>query len=301
MGWRTVVVTQHAKLSLSMNNLVVQTKDGTNQIPLSDIEVVLIDTLQAVVTAALLSEMAERQVSVIYVSKKGQPVGECRSLTPSQRSIDKLTHQLNWQRDRIERLWTRIIYAKIDAQRQVLNYCQRDTAELDSQLSKLELNDFTNREAVAARFYFREMFGNHFSRNNEDALNAALDYGYAVLLSLVNCNVVANGYLTEIGIHHGSKENSYNLGSDLMEPFRPVFDQWVSQQSFTDFTPNVKFMLVDLLNVVINYNGKQELLRNAIGIHVASCLRYLSGEISEIEIEVTLPNEVSNRAINDHV
>ncbi|MCI1283056.1 MAG: type II CRISPR-associated endonuclease Cas1 [Lacticaseibacillus songhuajiangensis] len=301
MGWRTVVVTQHAKLSLSMRSLVVQTRDGSTVIPLDDVEVLLIETTQAVLTTALLAEMAERQIAVIYTSRNGQPVGEARSLTPSVRTVAKLREQINWPSERIETAWTKIVYSKIKSQQQVLEFCRLDTSHLRTQLDKLELNDPTNREAVAARYYFQELFGKHFSRSNEEALNAALNYGYSILLSLTNCRITASGYLTQIGIHHGSSENSYNLGSDLMEPFRPVYDQWVSQQKFNELTPDVKFMLVDLLNVVIKFNGKEELLRNAIGVHVNNCLRYLSGEQDEIRIEVKLPSEVSSRAINGTV
>ena len=301
MGWRSVVVTQHAKLSLSMESLVVQTRDGINRIPLDDIQLLLVETTQAVITSSLLAELAERQISVVYVSKKGQPIGECRSLTPTQRNANRLRAQLNWSQEKIEKTWTKIVYAKIDMQRQVLKFAHLETDNLDNQLAKLEINDVTNREAVAARFYFQEMFGNAFSRKNDDALNGALNYGYAVLLSLVNCNIAGNGYATEIGIHHGSIENAYNLGSDLMEPFRPVYDQWIGQQSFEQLTPDVKHLLVDVLNVVITFNGKQELLRNAIGKHVANCLHYLSGETEELRIEVELPDEVSSSAINDHV
>lgn len=193
------------------------------------------------------------------------------------------------------------MYSKIDCQRQVLAFIDQDQTALNNEMEKLELNDVSNREAVAARYYFKALFGKEFSRAHEDGLNAALNYGYAVLLSLVDRHIVANGYLTEIGIHHGSMENAYNLGSDLMEPFRPVFDQWVSQQSFDELTPNVKFMIVDVLNVVITYNDKQELLRNAIAKHVTNCLRYLGGELDDLTIEVKLPSEVSNRALNDHV
>ena len=42
MAWRNIVVTQHCKVSMKMNLLVVQTDDDTVQIPIDDIGMVLV-------------------------------------------------------------------------------------------------------------------------------------------------------------------------------------------------------------------------------------------------------------------
>ena len=57
MGWRSVVVSQHAKMSYSSRNMIVQTMDGINQIPIEDIDLLLVSTTQAVITTALISEL----------------------------------------------------------------------------------------------------------------------------------------------------------------------------------------------------------------------------------------------------
>lgn len=48
-----------------MNMMIVQTRDGVNQIPIDDINLVLISTSQAVITSALISKLAEKQSKVI--------------------------------------------------------------------------------------------------------------------------------------------------------------------------------------------------------------------------------------------
>lgn len=53
MGFRNVIITQHSKLSYSNNAMIVQNKDGINQIPLVDMDILLISTTQAVITSAL--------------------------------------------------------------------------------------------------------------------------------------------------------------------------------------------------------------------------------------------------------
>lgn len=302
MGWRSVVITQHAKLTYSMNMMIVQTRDGISQIPISDINLLLISTSQAVITSALISKLAENQSKVVFVDSTYQPIAETVDYYPHNRSIKRLEEQFNWETNREAILWTRIVTAKIKNQIQVLNNYHINSVELQNELDKLEINDPTNREAVVARKYFMELFGKDFVRRNSNVVNAALDYGYAILLSSFNREIAINGYLTYLGIHHHSVENQFNLGSDLMEPFRPFVDYWVkAHENIQDFTPDIKYGLVELLSLEIVFNGKKMLLSNAIDAYVRDCLKFLSCENESIRIEMSLTNEVPNNALNDNV
>lgn len=302
MGWRSVVITQHAKLTYSMNMMIVQTRDGINQIPISDINILLVSTSQAVITSALISKLAENHSKVIFVDDKYQPVTETVDYYPNNRNIKKLNDQFNWNVQRTSLLWTKIVTAKIKNQIQVLTNYRIDSSDVQNELDKLELNDPTNREAAAARKYFIKMFGKNFVRRNNNVINAALDYGYSILLSSFNREIAVNGYLTYLGIHHHSAENQFNLGSDLMEPFRPFVDYWVkAHENIQNFTPDIKYGLVELLSLEIIFNGKKTILSNAIAEYVRSCLKYLSGEVNTIRIEMKLTDEVPNNALNDNV
>ena len=86
-----------------------------------------------------------------------------------------------------------------------------------------------------------------------------------------------------------------------MEPFRPAVDYWVAQHRIKELTPDVKYGLIDLLNLEITFNGKKALLQNAVADHVESCLAFLDGKSKVCRIEVKFPDEVSGHAINDHV
>ncbi|MFT8869022.1 type II CRISPR-associated endonuclease Cas1 [Liquorilactobacillus nagelii] len=301
MGWRSIIISQHAKMSYSSRAMIVQTMDGINQIPIDDIDLVLVSTTQAVITTALISELAQSQVKVIFTDNSSEPVCETLGYYPNNRDVDLVKKQFNWDEKRKELLWTKIVASKIMNQINVLKIYGVANDDLIAELDKLEVNDVTNREAVVARKYFPLLFDNKFNRHDFSPVNAALNYGYAILLSNVNREIVANGYLTYLGIHHHSNENQFNLGSDLMEPFRPAIDYWLANQKFKELTPDIKFGLVDLLNLELTFNGKQMLLRNIITDHVRNCLKYLSGDIDEIQIEVTFKNEVPNNAINGNV
>lgn len=302
MGWRSVVISQHAKLSYTSHLMVVQTRDGINQVPIEDIQLLLVSTTQAVITTALLSELAEHNVKVIFVGKRRQPCCEVVNYYPNNRSMDLVTKQFNWSEDRKAILWTKVVYEKIANQIKVLNIYGRQISELNDELDQLEINDISNREAVVARKYFPLLFDNKkFSRRKMTAVNAALDYGYSILLSMVNREIVEKGYLTYLGIHHRSNANAFNLGSDLMEPFRPVIDYWVANQNFIELTPEVKYGLIDALNLEVNYSGKAMLLRNAIGKYVSDCLRYLDGDLGQVDLQMELNHEVPNNALINHV
>lgn len=300
MGWRTVVVTQHAKISYSGHCVVVQTADSINQIPVSDIQILLVSTTRAVITSAVISELAKHQSKVIFTDNSGQPVTETVDYYPNNRDPQLLNTQFNWSEKRKTDLWTKIVVQKIANQIFVVDSLGIEYQELKDELSKLEVNDVTNREAVVARKYFSLLFEDEASRRDFSPTNTALNYGYAIILSAVNREIVANGYITQLGIHHHSQENNFNLGSDLMEPFRPIIDWWVKQKKFNDFTPDIKFGLVGLLDLQMKYNGQNTIMRNAISKHVLNCLKYLSEETDKIKIEVEI-SEVSNNAINGNV
>lgn len=302
MGWRSVIISQHAKLSYTSHLMVVQTKDGINQIPIDDVQLLLVSTPQAVITTALLSELAKQNTKVVFVNRSMQPSCELVNNYPNNRSVDLLQRQFTWDQQRKEVLWTKIVFEKISNQIQVLDIYRHDTGEINEELNKLEVNDVSNREAVVARKYFPLLFENSkFSRRTGSAINAALDYGYSILLSMFNREIVERGYLTNLGIHHCSNENQFNLGSDLMEPFRPVIDYWVANQNFSELTPDIKYGLVDALNIGITYCNQHMLLRNAISKYVGDCLRYLDGRSKSFDMKMEFSHEVPNNALINHV
>ena len=303
MGWRSVIITQHAKLTYSMQMMIVQTRDGINQIPIEDINLLLVSTIQAVITSALISKLAQNQTKVIFVDEKDNPVVETAVYYPGARNMAKLKKQFNWDEHLKEVLWTRIVSQKIKNQIAVLANYHLNKDEVQSELDQLEINDESNREAIAARKYFMLLFDKNFVRRDTSAINAALDYGYAILLSSFNREIAMNGYLTYFGIHHCSQENQFNLASDLMEPFRPFVDYWVkAHERIKELTPDIKYGLVELLSLEIKFNGKSTLLTNAITVYVRECLKFLSGESKKLpEMEMSLTNEVPNNALNDNV
>ena len=75
MTWRTVVITNKAKLSYKNDYLIVR-NDEVKLIHLSEINTLIIDTTAATMTSYLISEMLSRKIKIIICDKKRNPQGE---------------------------------------------------------------------------------------------------------------------------------------------------------------------------------------------------------------------------------
>ena len=126
---------------------------------------------------------------------------------------------------------------------------------------QVEIADKTNREGHAAKVYFNLLFGNDFIRDNEDNTNAALNYGYAILLSMLNRDIVSKGYITPLGINHRSEFNQFNLSCDLMEIFRPLVDEAVYNNRELAFDKEFKYKLVDVCNKTVIIEKQEQYLQ----------------------------------------
>lgn len=109
-----------------------------------------------------------------------------------------------------------------------------------------------------------------FSRRAEDPVNAALNYGYSLLLSAFNREITACGYLTQLGLHHDNVFNHFNLSSDLMEPFRVLVDRRVLSLEVSELDKNTRLSLIDLLNDEVTIRGNSQTVLNAIRIYIKS-------------------------------
>lgn len=123
MGWRSVIITQHAKLTYSSHMMRVQTMDGINQIPIDDIDLLLVSTTQAMISSALISKLVKNNVKVIFTDMRSEPACETVGYYPNNRATKKLKHQFLWDKEQKQKLWTKIIFQKIRNQLQVLALC----------------------------------------------------------------------------------------------------------------------------------------------------------------------------------
>lgn len=284
MSWRSVVVSSSAKLDYQMGYLVVR-KDTAHKVHLSEIGLLIIESTAVSLTVALISELVKRKIKVIFCDEKRNPSCELLAYYGAHDTSAKIKKQIAWSAEIKTAVWTEIVSEKIRKQRDNLCYFGRKEAQLLHQyLEEIEFGDLTNREGHAAKVYFNALFGKDFSRTTDCNINAALNYGYSIILSMFNREIVANGYLTQIGLFHDNMFNSFNLASDLMEPFRIIVDRKVKEMELEVFDKAEKMWLVDTINDEIKINGRKETVGNAIKIYCKSVLEALEEkEISLIK------------------
>lgn len=75
MSWRTVVVTQNAKLDYQLGYLVIRGQD-THKIHLNEIAVLIIESTSVSLTTYLLNELSKNKVKVIFCDEKRNPFCE---------------------------------------------------------------------------------------------------------------------------------------------------------------------------------------------------------------------------------
>ena len=271
MSWRVVVVKSRSKLDYKLDYLVIRTEDKTSRVHLSEIAVLLIESTAVSLTAYLLSELTKQKIKVIFCDEKCNPQSELLPLYGSHDTSRKIREQIRWNEEVKKLIWAEIVRAKIQGQLSNLPpACADERSLLSAYMREIEPGDTTNREGHAAKVYFHALFGKDFSRSDENVTNAALNYGYSILLSAFNREVVASGYLTQLGIAHDNVFNPFNLSCDLMEPFRPFVDRLVLDSAFTVFEHEQKMKMVDILNMQIVMGGQNPHLLHAIKLYTAS-------------------------------
>lgn len=278
MSWRTVVIRGPAKLDLKIGQMVVR-KEPSVKVNLNEIGILMIENTTVSLTAALLSELIRRKVKVIFCDEKCLPQFELVPYYGSHDTSAKVRSQIAWPALIKEQVWTEIVREKIKNQALFLNDLKLPQARLLNQyVEELVAGDTTNREGHAAKVYFNALFGLEFTRSKEIPVNAALNYGYSILLSGFSREIVAAGYITQIGLFHDNMFNPFNLASDLMEPFRPLVDRIVVEMNPQKFDTDEKTKLANLLNQEVAIAGKRQYLLNAIRVYCKSVFDVLNGE-----------------------
>lgn len=279
MSFRTVVITRQSKISYKNRFMVVKNESEEKLIHLSEIDTIIVDSINVSISTYLLKELSDNKINVIFCDDKHNPFGELSYYYSRHNSSKKINKQIAWKQKDKDELWKKIVINKITNQSLLLNKIHSDNYNLLlSYVDEVKTGDKTNREGHAAKVYFNSLYGIEFTRHDADQINAALNYGYSILLSTMNKEVKINGYLTQLGIHHKNEFNQFNLSCDLMEPFRVIIDNFVYYNKSRKFDTEYKYDLVNLLNSYFNYSGKKYILKDIIKMFVKNTLESVGKE-----------------------
>lgn len=274
MGFRTVIIKNRAKLEVRLNSLIVR-GEQEKKVFLDEINTLILQSTAVSLTASLLCELMKRNIKVIFCDEKHNPQSELLPYYGAHNTSKRYKEQIAWKDEIKARVWRQIIKKKIEGQAQHLFeldfFEQADL--LRSYLCVVQDNDASNREGHAAKVYFNCLLGIGNSRKTGGFFNGCLNYGYAVLLSAFNREIVSSGYLTQLGIWHDNEFNEFNLACDLMEPFRVVVDR--TAMGIEEGDKEFKKKMVNVLNYKTLIDGKNTTLDLAIRHFTKSVFRAL--------------------------
>lgn len=270
MSWRTVVVTKRAKLDLQLEYMVIRT-DEVIKIHLSEIGTVIVESTAVSITTSLLSALVKHKIKIVFCDEKRLPSGELVPYYGSHDTSLKYKKQIEWSGEIKKVVWSEIVAEKIRQQEKFLKGLdKKEHILLRQYLGEISPGDESNREGHAAKVYFNALFGKEFSRTLECNINAALNYGYSIILSAFSREIVSQGYFTQLGIFHDNMFNQFNLACDLMESYRILVDRMVYQMDLEKFEKEEKLQLINILNQTVVIDGNIEYLSRAIRIYTRS-------------------------------
>lgn len=275
---QTVAIRTPKHLCVKDNALVIREKKSKTiigKIALSDIWVIIIDNPQVTMTSALISSINDAGIGVLYCGPNHMPNGLALPLGAHSRHAEIVEHQLAISKPLRNQIWKRIVIKKIENQAKALELSggnPNDVRKICSYAQKVQSNDKSNRESIAAGEYFKALLP--YGTRWNGPMTAPLNYGYAILRSGIAQCAVSHGWLVSRGIHHHSAENAINLVDDLIEPFRPIVDlKVVSDNILEPLSTLNKKALTEVTSVLVSIDGHRHSVQTAIDIYCESLRR----------------------------
>lgn len=219
-------------LSLKNCQLVITWKDNKDKVtrPIEDIGCVVLENQMISITLPLFNELVKNNVAVILCDNKQMPTAMLQSLDANCTQAESLKYQLGVSEPMKKQAWKQIIEAKIRNQASVLKNTQNKGEVLKPFYTNVKSGDSDNREGLAAKTYWSNLFGKNFKREREGCPpNSLLNYGYSILRAATARALLGSGLLPNLGIFHKSRYNAFPLADDVMEPYRPYVDNLVFQ------------------------------------------------------------------------
>lgn len=285
---RTLHFSTPAHLSTRNRQLVVEIRDEdrtTKTLPIEDVGIVILEHPQITLTTSLLELLVHNQVAVITCNSKYMPSGMFLPFEGNNEQTLRMRTQLDSSVPLRKQLWQQTVRSKIGNQSGVLERLGIPNARLNNLQRDVLSDDVSNCEAQAASHYWGKIYGGNFVRSRDpETPNVQLNYGYAILRSVVARALTASGLLPSIGIHHRNKYNAFCLADDIMEPYRPYVDWAVlhlpgihDSEAGEGLTREHKVELLKLPQIDVQIGDLKRPLFHAVSITTASLYKCFEG------------------------
>lgn len=267
------------------------------RVPPGDVTGVVVEAPQTTLSAAALVALAAEGVRVLLCDDRHQPALELQPAdgSGSAHGVALLKAQILLRQDTRKRLWRDVTRAKIRLQAEALDALVGGdgAARLRRIADAVKPGDPDNREAAASQIYWPALMGRGFRRGVDgDSINARLNYGYAILRSIVLRALHESSLHPGFGLHHSNRDNPGSLADDLMEPYRPAVDSLVyfirTDDAGHSLTPACKQHLAELSGYPVYLNGQWMRLANAVTDTCRSHAAVLRRERKALELPQSL-------------
>ena len=272
---RTLYFSNPLYLHTEKKQLVVKSKSDQlklSSIPIEDIGMVVIDHPEVSLSHYTINALIAENASILWCDEKHMPNGLVLPMSANHTYTEKLRYQVAASVPLKKQLWKQTIQQKIKNQAAVLISQGKSGDALFKMASRVASGDPDNLEAQAAALYWSHLFGedSEFTRSRYgEPPNDLLNYGYAILRSIVARSLVASGMLPAIGIFHKNKYNPFCLADDIMEPYRPIVDHWVLD-------------IASRFELTFNNLSNKEIKQNLLQIPIIDVL--INGKISPLMV-----------------
>ena len=292
------IAEENRYLSLKRGFIVIQ--HGTEElgsIPLDDIAVLLLSAQSITLTKNVLNALSEKGCITVFCGANYTPLSMVVPIASHTYFTKIIKTQINSTEPFKKRIWQQIVIQKIKNQALSLKYCNKESdAKLIEKIATLvKSGDPDNREAYAARMYWKSLFGDSFIRDkNGDGINSLLNYGYAIMRASMARAICAHGLIPSLGIHHDNNLNQFCLADDLFEIYRPIVDTFVYKlykQDKIELTPETKKALVSLLKVKVKTSEGESQVIQSMHYMTSSFVNALEDGKPNIELPVWEGNE----------
>lgn len=255
--------------------------------PITDIECLVVSGNGISYSHNLVQRLCNENIPLIVCGKNYQPCGMLLNLNGNFEQKNRLEQQIKISIPLKKRLWQQIIREKITNQAKNLSAVEENFKDILALAAKVKSGDTDNHEAIAARKYWKRLFGKNFKRDFEQpGINALLNFGYAILRSTLCRYIVASGLSPALGVHHHNKLNPWCLADDLIEPYRPIIDiavKKIVKDGEVNLNPQSKRMLYSVLEYVYELPESQSPLKFCMKNTVLSFLMSITKKKNMIE------------------
>lgn len=244
-------------LSLNRGFIVIQHgSEELGRVPLDDIGVLLLSAQSVSFSKNILNALAEKGCVSVLCGKNYTPQSMVLPVYSHYLFAKILKNQINSSLPFKKRIWQQVVVKKILNQALTLKLCGKDSGFLEKIATTVKSGDSDNREAYAARLYWKSLFGKEFTRDKDlEGVNSFLNYGYAIMRASMARAVCSSGLLPSLGIHHENHLNQFALADDLFEIYRPIVDYIVfnlNPAEETELNHEYKTKLADALWIKVH-------------------------------------------------